>query len=248
MPGILALFVAMRIEERLLRPFLQGAENRVVGERTLFLGRNGPASLLLCRTGIGRRAAETAGAVFGSYRLEGALSLGFAGGVTEALRPGHLHIAQATSLCEEGLEGASVACNPRLLEMAEVAARRAGLRWQRGVSGTVVDVLATPAAKRRAADQWGVDIVQMEDYWVGREAQARGIPYLAVRAVLDGADARLPIGIISARGSLRLRRAVISLARDPLATLGLLYQTRAASRSLRRFFAHFLTVWTGGEA
>ena len=48
------------------------------------------------------------------------------------------------------------------------------------------------SVKRRLRDWDGHDIVEMESYWVGRVAAASGLPFLAVRAVSDGADATVP--------------------------------------------------------
>ena len=52
--------------------------------------------------------------------------------------------------------------------------------------------VSSPATKRGLAVSSGASVVDMESYWIGKEAQRLGLPFLSVRAISDPLAARLP--------------------------------------------------------
>ena len=77
----------------------------------------------------------------------------------------------------------------------------------------------------------------MESAAVAEVARAQGLPFLAVRAIVDTANDPLPKAAIAAasEGSVKLSRLLGALARAPAdlpALIRLMWRYRAASRSL----------------
>ncbi|MBV9120213.1 MAG: hypothetical protein JOZ39_05855 [Chloroflexi bacterium] len=76
-----------------------------------------------------------------------------------------------------------------------------------------LDHLASAREKAQLADQ-GVDAVEMEDAWLREAAELAGLPFRAVRVIIDGV-ADHPFGLNTARhyplAARELRRAVRNL-------------------------------------
>jgi hypothetical protein len=128
---------------------------------------------------------------------------------------------------------------------------RANLRWhaalERALGTTfnvhtgplvsVAEVLASPLAKRLAAESCGAVAVDMESAAVAAVASDAGIPYVALRIVADGSADTLPDDIgkwIDASGRRRLRPllgTVVAPAQWPT-LLRLASRQRAARRTL----------------
>jgi hypothetical protein len=62
----------------------------------------------------------------------------------------------------------------------------------KGKSVTVAQPAADPQAKRRLAQAFQADVVDMESYWIAMIASEKEVPFLAVRAVSDTFQERLP--------------------------------------------------------
>lgn len=174
------------------------------------------------------------------------LLLGFAGATDPALKagdlvlPSHYHwgsIESRPSINE------SKQADEALEMRALAAADRGGIRLTRLDSLTVDRIVSTPEGKRATRAKWSVGIVDMEDYWVAEAAAAAGIPFLAVRAVVDTASQTLPAyiaGLAEHPG-----RAVGSVAVQPWrlpVLLRLRNQMRQAQKSLTSFALAFLAL------
>jgi len=93
-------------------------------------------------------------------------------------------------------------------------------------------VLATGAEKRRAKKSTGAIAVDMETAAIAAEAAARGIPFVAIRAVLDAVDDEV-VGAAMADqdGNVRPLAATSYLLRNPAALLKLPRMIRNLSRA-----------------
>jgi adenosylhomocysteine nucleosidase len=163
-------------------------------------------------TGIGpARATAAAEAAPAAARF---LVFGCAGGLAPRLAPGHLVAAEAlVTLDADGRPG----------ERLEADAGLAAWTGPRGVPvivGTIATspvALVTPAAKRAAA-ACGAVAVDMESAAIAMVARARGIPFTALRAIIDTAADDLTLGaelVDPATGRLRIGRIVARLAPRP---------------------------------
>jgi len=159
---------------------------------------------VICQTGIGARAQEASEAALARYEPAVAVSVGVAGGLSPKLGAGDLVVCERVdheSHRHSGVD-ATVMSHPGLIEAAVAAARGMDLSVSAGSSITV-DELAAGADEKSAHHAWkGHDIVEMESFWIGEAAAKRGLPFLAVRAISDGAaEPLVMIGAIKPDGN-----------------------------------------------
>ena len=117
-----------------------------------------------------------------------------AGGLAPHLRAGDLVIADRVlmekpqdSILEEVARAPS-----DLVRAVEDALGRAGLPVSTGALLTVDRVLANAGAKHAAFRRSGAIAVDMESAAIAAEAAAAGLPFICVRAVMDGATTKSP--------------------------------------------------------
>jgi len=192
---MIAIFAAMESE---VQPLLQGASvagTEDAGGFPVTPVSYGDFDAIICRTGIGRPAAEATAVVLNRYWPSAAVSIGIAGGLSPSLREGHLilcdsvFVSAASGYCD--VDG-SLSASPHLLEAARKAAEKANMAVSIGASLTVDRVVASAGEKGRLRGLLGHDVVEMESYWIGKAAVDRSIPFLAVRVVSDEAGDSLP--------------------------------------------------------
>jgi hypothetical protein len=202
--------------------------------------------ILLAQAGIGLpRARELLLALGREIPLVGAWSLGFVGGLVPGLAAGDLVCPER--VLQDGQ--ASPWPAPREPGVVLTALRAAGCRAHGGGLLTVATPLRTPEAKRQAAGRTGAVAVDMEACGVARAAAELGIPWLALKAVLDPVEASLPpwlCGCSSPAGNLRWAGILAALlhGRDARRTLGGLRRAaRLAGGGLARGLAPALQAW-----
>ena len=188
---------------------------------------------LLAISGMGPRAARSA-----AERLIGAgatslVSWGLAGGLDPALEAGAV-------------------CVPREVIAADGSRLRTARSWQESLSSSVPfgrsvgndalltaeHALETPADKSAARRATGACAVDMESSAVAQVAEAHGVPFIAVRVIVDTARDVIPQAVAGASraGKVRVGRLLLGLIRSPLEIAPLLRlarRYRVALRSLR---------------
>lgn len=246
---MIAVFAAIDAE---VQPLLRAAVLRESSEASGFpviRAEIGGREAIVCRTGLGRRAAAAAEAVLGSFSPKVVLSAGTAGGLSPDLNAGDIVICDRV----RAADGASpddtepVLADPGLLAVALRATKRAGVAVRFGRSVTVDTVAWGVEEKAQLRSQAEDDIVEMESYWVGRVAQRHGIPFLAVRAVSDGAeDTLIDIpGLVGEDGVIDYSRFLPYVQQHPEHVPLLAHSAESSRRalaSLEAFAAAFLPV------
>lgn len=160
------------------------------------------------------------------------------GGVAAAVAARRLADAGATSLVSWGLAGgldpglaAGTICLPELITAASGAGFTTDHHWRELVAAAIVarhavvggalltsersiDDVAGKAAAFRASGAMAVD---MESHAIAGVAALRGLPFIAVRVIVDTAGDRLPEAVLAAStgGQLRMFRLLQGLARAP---------------------------------
>jgi len=202
--------------------------------------------LVVCRTGIGRRSAAVAEAVLRQYEPHAALSVGIAGGLMTGLAVGDLvvctHIDHESH--RHSAEEMSIFCDRELVRDAVAAATELGFAVSEGSSLTVDEVAWGPAEKA-AHHAWKKhEIVEMEGFWVAEAASKKGLPFLAVRTISDGALDSLPdLGVMRPDGTIDQDKLLAYLREHPEAGVRLsevARNSRLALNNLATFLATFL--------
>jgi adenosylhomocysteine nucleosidase len=218
---MIAVFAALRLEvQRFLRR-VDVQERASLGGFPLTLGEYEGWPLLVCHTGIGLRAAEAVAAVLGRYRPEFVLSVGLAGALSPECTVGDLvfceRVYRAEWESEADRAGEPVLSDLLLLETARQAASGRGLSTRTGSSLTTSYLVSKPRQKTLLRQATGMDVVEMESYWVGYGALEHRLPFLAVRVISDGVDdpvLDIP-GVVTPEGEQRVRHVLPYVLRYP---------------------------------
>jgi adenosylhomocysteine nucleosidase len=217
--GIVA---ALEAEARILDPARSHAHSP----------KNLPDGALLCLSGIGGFAAERAALALVDAGALALASWGMAGGLDPALRAGTIFLPEHV-ISADG-EEFSTASQWRERLLLTVAARHPIGSGKLLTTSRAMETVAAKAAAFRATGALAVD---MESLAVAAVAARHGLPFLAVRVIVDTANDSLPRAIAAATqcGQLRIARLIGALARAPgelSAIVRLVGRYRAATQSL----------------
>jgi len=154
-----------------------GEVGRVEGQPVL-LGNLGPHECLVFHTGLGADLAHRRMERFlDEWPVEGVISSGYAGGLAPDLKAGALFLAENVS-------------SPRWF----AAARRVlGGEARTGALHTAPATVEGVAERLALAQKTGAQAVDMESAPLARLCKARGIAFLSLRAISDGADEELAV-------------------------------------------------------
>jgi adenosylhomocysteine nucleosidase len=221
---------------------LEPLRGRVRAEKSLGIegfrgchGTIGKADVAIVASGIGmRRARASARDVLDRMHAVDLIILtGVAGGLVDNLEIGDVVLADrlftregANTQSERAIEV------PRAqLEMVSVILDTAGIDYARGAFLTVKYPLMTGAEKRLAGEHTGAIAVDMETAAIAFEAAARGIPFVAMRTIMDTVDHDLvAAGLADEYGRVRPLKAVTTFLRRPTLVAGAI----RVARNLRR--------------
>lgn len=187
---------------------------------------------LLAVSGMGAVSAGLAARGLVHAGAAALMSFGLAGGLDPSLSAGSV-VLPGEILSGEG----------RRLPTAQGWRERlrATIERRRPVAAGILLTRAQPidriADKARAFRETGAVAVDMESFSVAEVAAAHGLPFVAVRVIVDTAGDVLPAAVVAASsgGALSLRRLAGGLAAAPwdlVALIRLAQRYRAATRSL----------------
>ena len=186
--------------------------------------------------GIGhRRASEAARRALNSLpSAELVIGTGVVGALSSGLKPGDLVLSDRILTIDgdgQMAEQVIAVSDSHLLTIGRSLAS-AGISYSTGAILTSHRVLASGDEKRRAKENTGAIAVDMETAAIAAEATARGIPFVAIRAVLDEVDDDV-VGaeMADADGNVRPLAATSYLIRNPATMLKLPKMIRNLSRA-----------------
>jgi adenosylhomocysteine nucleosidase len=201
-----------------------------------FRAQVGDRSFTVIGHGIGhKRASDVARRAFDQISgAELVIGTGVVGALSSGLKPGDLILAdRVLALHPEAgsAEHVAAADKERVRDIGRSLAM-AGIAYSTGALLTSHQVLKTGAEKRRAKESTGAIAVDMETAALAAEAVARGVPFLALRAVLDQVDDDVfGAEIADEGGAVRPGAAVSYLLRNPGAMLKVPQMLRNLSRA-----------------
>jgi nucleoside phosphorylase len=204
--------------------------------------------VILVQGGIGRdRARRAVAAAARAFHLRAVWSLGFAGGLRDTILPGALVYPGDVLDDVDPFGERAVADRSHASVCASM--RAAGLAVDVGSLITVADPLRTPGAKRAVGHRSGAVAVDMEAAGIVRAARDLGIPWIALKAVVDAVDDPLPAFLAACTtpaGDLRWR-GLWAGAREGRAFWRSLRRvgraSRWAGRSLRQGLETAFSAW-----
>jgi adenosylhomocysteine nucleosidase len=187
---------------------------------------------LVAVSGMGCTAAAVAARTLIDAGAGALVSWGMAGGLDPALHAGTICLPSVVV----SRDGATFATDPhwRELLIAAIAARRIVVTGKLLTSAlAIVDIAGKAAAFRET----GAAAVDMESLGVAKIATAHGLPFIAVRVIVDTAADTLPAAVLAASsdGRVRVSRLILGIARSPrdvASVLRLARQYRTATRAL----------------
>jgi adenosylhomocysteine nucleosidase len=204
---------------------LQGFRTEISGKEFAAIGH-----------GIGhRRATETSRRALDLIPgAELVIGTGVVGALSSGLKPGDLVLSDRIMMIDAGGHvGEQVtAVGDAQIRAAGRSLASAGVAYSSGAILTSHRVLATGAEKRRAKESTGAIAVDMETAAIAAEAATRGIPFFAIRAVLDEVDDEV-VGADMADedGNVRPLAATSFLIRNPATMLKISRMMRNLSRA-----------------
>jgi nucleoside phosphorylase len=231
---MVAVLAALPQELQPLRSRLRASRAALPG---VWIGESPRGRAMLALTGMGRQASAGATErLLDRYPVRAVVSTGFAGALSESLDPGQLIVSvrmrapgERAVLCPDG----------SLLERALSAG---GLRPVATV--TVPSAASTPESRQALRTGYEAEAVDMESYWIAEAAVRRGIPFLAIRAVLDTVEMAIPELETGSAGpaasSLRMLLAFLRSPRSFALLPSLWARSRLAAGRLAVFIADFL--------
>jgi adenosylhomocysteine nucleosidase len=159
------------------------------------------------------------------------ISAGFCGGLDPALKSGELIIGERVV----SASGDVILSDRALLAAAPEGARRVAIFG----SDEIID---SAAKKAQLFGRYASQTVDMESHGAARAAARAGAPFIAVRAVADGADRALPkaaLGAVTPSGGVNVMSVLLECMKAPqqfeeIAMLG--RESGAATETLRRDF------------
>jgi adenosylhomocysteine nucleosidase len=180
-----AFVFALGIESGGLVDLLQGAETSRHKHGVEHAGKLAGKEVVIVESGVGAQAAARATTeAIKFYQPRWVVSAGFAGGLNETLRRGHILMADEVA----NLSG-------RLLPVG----RKLDAQWLAAAKGlhagrllTVDAIIRQPAERRRLAAEHGVVACDMETFGVAEGCQQAGAKLLSVRIISDAVDDELP--------------------------------------------------------
>lgn len=194
-------------------------------------GHIGTTEAVLAASGIGmRRAQESARRVLDEIPTVDLIILtGVAGALADNLGIGDLVLADRlmTRDGDNDQTARTIEVPHAHLESYASALNRAGIRYARGAILTVKYPLVTGSEKRFAGEHNGAIAVDMETAVIAFEAATRGIPFIAMRTIMDTVDHDLASAVLAdENGKVRPLKAAAALARNPAMVTGVIRLVR----------------------
>jgi adenosylhomocysteine nucleosidase len=203
--------------------------------------------------GIGhRRATEIARRTFDLMAgAELVIGTGVVGALSSGLKPGDLVLAdRVLTIDADGRidEQASTVGDAHIRAIGHSLAS-AGIAYSTGAILTSHRVLATGAEKRLAKTSTGAIAVDMETAAIAAEANVRGLPFVAIRAVLDEVDDEVfGAEMADEDGNVKPLAATSFLLRNPATMLKLPRMMRNLSRATASIAEALTAIAHDGKA
>ena len=249
---MLAVIAAFEDE---IKDFLSSAGLRLVERKGVlrYYRAEGETEIIVAVGAFGReRAEEATRHVIEEYKCAMVVSAGFGGGARPGLSPGDIYVCNAVKAVEgppvlwrnEDAEEIAVDDVTMMVLGQKMVDERS--RFSYGKCLSMPQLISSGTMKQWIGESFGVDVLDMESYWVCKVAADRGKPYLVIRSVLDPMEQTLPTFISESLGYGRIAamiRAIRYVLAHPAAAPKL-WRLTTQARQARATLAEFLVGMT----
>ncbi len=191
---------------------------RDAGQRT-WRGNSGRCQVIVSSGGVGIRSARAIVEIYKDIRPSVILSVGCSGALVPELSAGQLLLAKAVSMYggDDRTDLKTFPSDPNLLAAAKSAAMARGMNPVVGSIFTSPHVLSTGREKDICQRQTSCIAVEMESAVHAEFAAGAGVPFLAIRPILDTMRMTIPQikGIIGSKGEVNVLRALGRVGKHP---------------------------------
>jgi len=184
-----------------------------------------PEGSMLFVSGIGSNRGRLAAQALLKKGATALVSWGCAGGLLPGLSPGSLILPERILASDQSIYPADPSWQERMSSRL-----KGSIDPQEGMLAESTIVLTRSQEKAELLRRTGAIAVDMESASIARVAQEAGIPFIAVRAIIDGPEMDIPrsaLDSIDEFGRIRALKLVSSLARNPIEFLPLLRMGRS---------------------
>ena len=221
---------------------------RDAGQRT-WRGSSGRCRVIVSSGGVGIGSARAVVEIYKDIRPSVILSVGCSGALVPELSAGQMLLAKAVSMYRDAdrTDLKTFPSDPDLLATAKSAALASGMNPVVGSIFTSPSVLSTGREKDNCQRQTSCIAVEMESAVHAEFAAGAGVPFLAIRPILDTMGMIIPQinGIIGPKGEVNVLKALGRVGRHPK-ELGPLMRLqrcrRLVSASITTIFSAFFPV------
>lgn len=163
----------------------------------IFRGSYRNKAILLIQSGMGKERTERAtNFILEHYPVTALVSLGFAGALTEEAKVGDIFLCSTLYSDNGETPGKNEEDNPYHSDPGLVSlacqAPDTTAKLRQGSSVTTTQLVSQFESRQALGKIFQADIVDMESYWTARIASAKGVPFLAIRAISDSMRDNLP--------------------------------------------------------
>jgi len=203
----IVVFTALAWESAAVRAVLRQVKRETEG---VWHGSTGKRAVVVVTGGIGPRRTRRTLERFSDVPLAAVLSVGCAGALVPGLATGQLILAPEVRMLSAEARLDRFPTDLDLFAHARAAASQAAVPSVEGALFTSARVLFTPEDKAEQGKMTGAIAVEMESGVHAAFAAARGLPFLALRVILDPVSMALPAlkGLMTPEGEIRLFRTV----------------------------------------
>lgn len=226
-----------------------------VGTQCLWEGDCCGRPVVVAESGVGRLRAEgVMSALLDRFDLSALISTGFGGATSEGCQAGDIVLCPAVSRAREGpgpagwTRGTAVRSDDRLIARAVDVLRKEDIRFHLGDGLTVARLIDDPCTKETLGRTLQAKVVDMEGYWIAREARGRVERILLTRAISDPMGQPLPrlSRHLVGQQEVEYRQMALQVLTHPLQAAAI-FRLAECARLAARNLAAFLSAFVSGS-
>jgi len=250
---MIAIFFALSREVASLKPQVNVLKKIRHGHAVFYQSEYCGFPVTLAQTGIGENVSDAVRYLSRSFSLQLIISSGFAGSVNPTVGVGDLiigkRILHSSWEFSEGeiLIDSTLSCDTSMVNLAAMVGRASdALKTHCGDILSVNAVVRQASEKKRLGDNTSALAVDMESFTLAEQAYSLGIPFVAARAISDGAEEDMEIeeNMVTEGGNVSVSDTARYLLSNPhhIPSLNRLRkQTKSAVDTLSAFLPNFIT-------